>query len=325
MFAVLHTFRVPYGYTRCVIRVVCRMVDVFDNHDDSEPASKKARVDKRCVDLSLPLTRGMTSPLFEFLECESWKSILKDQFSEMYFHDLTKFLSKQSNVFPAMHQIFNALNLCPFGSIKVVILGQDPYHDEGQAMGLSFSIPADRTKLPSSLLNIFKEVESDVGIVRAGKNGDLTRWAKNGVLLLNSVLTVKPHTPNSHAGKGWERFTDYIVKQINSRLTNVVFLLWGKFAEKKAARVDKSKHCVLKAPHPSGLSASRGFWGCRHFSKANAFLLENGIEPVDWNTQKETDENTLNAHENTYMSENTLHNTCVHTDDVIDRITCEKR
>jgi uracil-DNA glycosylase len=170
--------------------------------------------------------------------------------------------------------------MCPFEQVKVVILGQDPYHDDDQAMGLSFSVP-EGFKLPSSLLNIFKELETDIGLER-GKNGDLTPWAKQGVLLLNAVLSVRAHQANSHQGKGWERFTDFIVRRISEKLENVVFLLWGKFAEKKASRVDTRKHLVLKAAHPSGLSASRGFFGCKHFSKTNEYLEQHGKSPVDW-------------------------------------------
>ena len=236
------------------------------------------------LDLSITLTRGMTSPLFELITEPSWADVLRPQFSEMYFHDITRFLHKERNgkhkVFPPLPSVFSALNACPFGDVKVVILGQDPYHDDGQAMGLSFSVPQG-FKLPSSLLNIFKELEADLGIPRS-TCGDLTPWAKQGVLLLNACLTVRAHQANSHEGKGWERFTDFVIKQISERNKNVVFMLWGKFAEKKAARVDGKKHLVLKSPHPSGLSASRGFFGCKHFSKANNYLRENGRGEIAW-------------------------------------------
>lgn len=237
------------------------------------------------IDLSITLTRGMSSPLFQLVTEPSWAVVLEAQFQEMYFHDVTRFLHKEVNgskakVFPALNRVFSAVNACPFDRVKVVILGQDPYHDDGQAMGLSFSVPQG-FKLPSSLLNIFKELESDLGIPRS-TSGDLTPWAQQGVLLLNAVLTVRAHQANSHEGKGWERFTDYIIRQISEKNENVVFMLWGKFAEKKAARVGGRKHLVLKSAHPSGLSASRGFFGCKHFSKANEYLKANGKEEIDW-------------------------------------------
>ena len=245
-----------------------------------EPREKKQRVDV-IIDLSTPLTRGMTSPLSQLLECPTWSTLLAPQFSEMYLHDLTRFLGKEKNpFFPPLGQIFRSLNSCPFDAVKVVILGQDPYHDDGQAMGLSFSVP-EGFRLPSSLLNMFKEIESDLDVPRS-TCGDLSSWARQGVLLLNAVLTVRAHQANSHADKGWERFTDAVIRQVSEGRENVVFLLWGKFAEKKAARVDSKKHLVLKAPHPSGLSASRGFFGCKHFSKANEYLLANGKQAIDW-------------------------------------------
>jgi uracil-DNA glycosylase len=202
-------------------------------------------------------------------------------------HDITRFLHKEisgnQKIFPPLPLIFSALNACKFDDIKVVIIGQDPYHDDGQAMGLSFSVP-EGFKLPSSLLNIYKELETDLGIPRS-KSGDLTKWSEQGVLLLNAVLTVRAHQANAHEGKGWERFTDYIIRQISDKLQNVVFMLWGKFAEKKAARVDSRKHLILKSAHPSGLSASRGFFGCKHFSKANEYLKSHGREEIDWTVE----------------------------------------
>lgn len=236
------------------------------------------------VDLSVTLFRGMTSPLFDLVTEPSWAEILKPQFSEMYFHDITRFLHKEQNgkqsIFPPLRSVFSSLNACRFQDVKVVILGQDPYHDDGQAMGLSFSVP-EGFKIPSSLLNIFKELETDLGIPRS-RSGDLTSWAQQGILLLNAVLTVRAHQANSHEGKGWERFTDFIIKQISERNEHVVFMLWGKFAEKKAGRVDSKKHLILKSPHPSGLSASRGFFGSKHFSKANAYLAEKKRGEINW-------------------------------------------
>lgn len=253
---------------------------------ETTPQTEKVFADTLAdVDLSITLTRGMVSPLFQLVTEPSWAAVLEAQFQEMYFYDVTRFLHKEVNgskakVFPPLNRVFSAVNACPFEKVKVVILGQDPYHDEGQAMGLSFSVPRG-FKLPSSLLNIFKELESDLGIPRS-TCGDLTPWAQQGVLLLNAVMTVRAHQANSHAGQGWERFTDFIIRQISEKVENVVFMLWGKFAEKKAARVDGRKHLVLKSAHPSGLSASRGFFGCKHFSKANEYLKVNGKDEIDW-------------------------------------------
>ena len=234
--------------------------------------------------LTAPLTRGMKSPLIELLVEPSWTCVLASQFEELYLHDLTRFLGKEissgNKIFPPMNRIFSALNACAFDKVRVVILGQDPYHDDDQAMGLSFSVPQG-FKLPSSLLNIFKELETDLGIPRT-TCGDLSSWAAQGVVLLNAVLTVRAHKANSHEGKGWERFTDFIIKSISDKCDNVVFMLWGKFAEKKAVRVDSRKHLVLKSAHPSGLSASRGFFGCRHFSKANEYLGTKGKGEINW-------------------------------------------
>ena len=173
--------------------------------------------------------------------------------------------------------VFNALSLTPPENVKIVILGQDPYHDNGQAMGLSFSVP-DNIKSPPSLKNIFREIEQDLGILMPDK-GDLTNWAKQGVLLLNTVLTVLPHTPQSHKNKGWEIFTDEIIHYINNNLNNVVFMLWGGYAKKKSSLIDNNKHLILTANHPSPLSANRGGWfGCKHFSQANEYLKE----PINW-------------------------------------------
>lgn len=233
------------------------------------------------VDLKTPLSRGVTSPIFSLLTCPSWRALLEPEFKEMYFHDLTKFLAKEKRIYPEQTNWFEALNACPFEKVRVVILGQDPYHDDGQAMGLSFSIPSSISRLPSSLLNIFKEIASDLNVDRPSC-GDLSSWAQQGVLLLNAVLTVSPHEANSHADKGWERFTDNIVKKLNASDNKIVFLLWGKFAEKKAQKLDAKKHCILRSPHPSGLSANRGFIGNKHFSKTNDFLSLNGYDPIQW-------------------------------------------
>jgi uracil-DNA glycosylase len=248
------------------------------------PNNENERANDMYLDLSFSLSRGDTSPLIKLLTCPAWLEALKNQFAESYFHDLTRFLHFETTnrqVFPEISNVFRALNLCPLSSLKVVILGQDPYHDDGQAMGLSFSVPPGH-KLPSSLLNIYKELETDLEIPRR-KSGDLTPWAERGVLLLNSCLTVRAHSPNSHADRGWEKFTDAIVRVISARAENCVFLLWGKFAEKKGGKVDPRRHLILKSAHPSGLSASRGFFGCKHFSEANAYLEANHPGgAVDW-------------------------------------------
>ncbi|MFL2659450.1 MAG: uracil-DNA glycosylase [Alphaproteobacteria bacterium] len=207
----------------------------------------------------------------------NWNDLLQQEKSKDYFNKLELFLNGEETVFPPSEMVFNALSLTPPENVKVVILGQDPYHDNGQAMGLSFSVP-DNIKSPPSLKNIFREIEQDLGILMPDK-GDLTNWAKQGVLLLNTVLTVLPHTPQSHKNKGWEIFTDEIIHYINNNLNNVVFMLWGGYAKKKSSLIDNNKHLILTANHPSPLSANRGGWfGCKHFSQANEYLKE----PINW-------------------------------------------
>jgi uracil-DNA glycosylase len=215
---------------------------------------------------------------------EGWKGPLGPEFESDYMAQLRAFLvaekAKGKRIFPKGSEWFRALDLTPLEQVRVVILGQDPYHGEGQAHGLCFSVkPGVRT--PPSLVNIYKELESDLGIPRA-RHGFLESWARQGVLLLNSVLTVEMAQAASHQGKGWEGFTDAIVQLINARTEPVVFLLWGAYAQKKAAFVDDSRHLVLKAAHPSPLSAHNGFLGCRHFSQANAFLEGKGLAPIQW-------------------------------------------
>jgi uracil-DNA glycosylase len=215
---------------------------------------------------------------------ESWKTPLGPEFAGLYMQELKAFLlaekARGKRIFPKGGEYFRALDLTPLEKVRVVILGQDPYHGEGQAHGLCFSVrPGVRT--PPSLVNIYKELESDLGITPA-RHGFLEHWAEQGVLLLNSVLTVEMARAASHQGKGWERFTDAIIRTVNERVEPVVFLLWGSYAQKKAAFVDTKRHLVLKAPHPSPLSAYNGFFGCRHFSKANAFLEAKGLKPIDW-------------------------------------------
>lgn len=215
---------------------------------------------------------------------DSWKAALSGEFSSPYMAELKSFLKAEIEagkwVFPKGSEYFRALDLTPLDRVKVVILGQDPYHGDGQAHGLCFSVQPD-VRIPPSLINIYKELETDLGIAPA-RRGYLESWAKQGVLLLNSVLTVERGQAASHRGRGWERFTDAVIAQVNDLAHPVVFLLWGSYAQKKADFVDTSRHLVLKAPHPSPLSAHTGFFGCRHFSKANAFLERNGIEPIDW-------------------------------------------
>ncbi|HLX91494.1 MAG TPA: uracil-DNA glycosylase [Puia sp.] len=214
----------------------------------------------------------------------SWKQVLSKEFSEPYFSDIVSFLrfEKQSHkiIYPPGKYIFNAFNSTPFEKVKAVILGQDPYHGPGQAHGLSFSVP-DGMPQPPSLVNIFKELYQDIGI-EIPKSGNLAHWASQGVLLLNASLTVRSNEPMSHSKIGWAKFTDAAIRAISEKKTGVVFLLWGKFAQEKESLIDPARHLILKAAHPSPFSAERGFFGCRHFSKTNQFLVRHGIDPIDW-------------------------------------------
>ena len=212
-----------------------------------------------------------------------WDEILKDEFESQSYLALREFLKTEYStrtVFPSMYDIFNSMKTTAFKDVKVVLLGQDPYHEQGQAMGLSFSVPYGVPK-PPSLVNMFKELERELG-VKPPASGDLTGWAKQGVLLLNTVLTVREHQANSHKGKGWEQFTDSIIKKISDRKERVVFLLWGGNARSKKPLIDKEKHLILECAHPSPLSAYNGFFGCGHYVKTNEYLIEHGIEPIDW-------------------------------------------
>jgi uracil-DNA glycosylase len=217
---------------------------------------------------------------------ESWKQVLENEFRKPYFALIKQHIleekSKGKIVYPPGSLIFNAFNLTPFNKLKVVIIGQDPYHGAGQAHGLSFSVPMG-IKPPPSLINIFKEIKNDLGIEPPG-HGNLEKWATQGVLLLNASLTVNAAEPNSHAGFGWHTFTNTVIKTISDRKESIVFLLWGKFAQEKETLIDTSKHLVLKAAHPSPYSAER-FFGCKHFSKTNNWLQQHGITPIDWNLQ----------------------------------------
>ncbi|MFI3239553.1 MAG: uracil-DNA glycosylase [Bacteroidales bacterium] len=213
----------------------------------------------------------------------SWKETLATEFEKEYFVNLTKFVRNEYNtqkIFPPASSIFAAFNHTPFNDVKVVILGQDPYHDHGQANGLCFSVNHD-IAFPPSLLNIFKEINSDLG-KPIPKSGDLTHWAEQGVLLLNSTLTVRAHSAGSHQRQGWEQFTDRVIKELSDKRTGIVFILWGSYAIKKGAYIDRSRHCVLTSPHPSPLSSYRGFFGCKHFSKTNEYLTANNLTPINW-------------------------------------------
>lgn len=213
----------------------------------------------------------------------NWDELLKDEFRREYYLRLREFLKQEyssGTVYPDMYSIFNALKITDYDAVKAVILGQDPYHGEGQAHGLSFSVQ-NGVALPPSLQNIYKELQTDLGIPPA-RTGDLTPWAKQGVLLLNTVLTVRGGIANSHKGKGWEEFTDRIITLLNEREKPMVFLLWGANARAKKALISNPSHLVLEAAHPSPLSAYNGFFGCRHFSKTNDFLVRTGQEPINW-------------------------------------------
>jgi uracil-DNA glycosylase len=214
---------------------------------------------------------------------ESWKEILADQFQLSYFDSLSGFIRseyKMRKIFPPPKDIFKAYDLCPFDKVKVVILGQDPYHGEGQANGLCFAVGKDVT-LPPSLQNIFKEIKSDIG-VEPRSDGDLSRWAMQGVLLLNATLTVRADSPGSHQGKGWEEFTDATISKLSKERENLVFILWGNYAKKKGSIIDRSKHLVIESAHPSPFSAYNGFFGSKPFSKANKYLLKYGKGEIDW-------------------------------------------
>ncbi len=214
---------------------------------------------------------------------DSWKTVLRDEFSKQYFKDLTDFVRneyKSGVIYPAPKNIFRSFELCPFQKTKVVIIGQDPYHGAGQANGLCFAV-GEGVALPPSLQNILKEIEADLGVAPA-KDGDLSRWAKQGVLLLNATLTVRANIAGSHQKKGWEEFTDSVIEKLSSERENLVFILWGNYARKKGEKIDRQKHLVLEAQHPSPFSAYNGFFGCKHFSKANKFLLERGLGEIDW-------------------------------------------
>jgi len=217
---------------------------------------------------------------------DSWKNVLSEEFEKPYFTELTRFIrneyqNKPGKIFPKGNQIFNALNFCPLSKVKVVILGQDPYPTIGHAHGLCFSVEEQVRPLPKSLNNIFREIENDLGITNP-ENGNLLRWANQGVLLLNAVLTVEEGKPDSHSKIGWEQFTDAIIKSLNENSEGIVYLLWGSKAQEKASKVDQQRNLILKSVHPSPLSAYRGFFGSGHFSKTNEYLINQGKNPINW-------------------------------------------
>jgi len=215
---------------------------------------------------------------------ESWKIFLEDEFSKKYMEDLRAFLKQEietgRKIFPPMKKVFNAFNLTPLTNVKVVLVGQDPYHGEGQANGLSFSVEKN-VKIPPSLQNIFKELFTDLRLT-SPQNGNLENWAKQGVLLLNSCLTVQKASPGSHQGRGWEKFTDKVLKIVNDNKKNIVFILWGRKAQEKGHFIDNDRHLIIKSPHPSPFSVHTGFFGSKPFSRSNNYLLEKNIEPIDW-------------------------------------------
>lgn len=214
---------------------------------------------------------------------QSWKEALQDEFEKDYFVNLTAFVRNEyatKQIFPAAKNIFSAFDFCPFDKVKVVIIGQDPYHNVGQAHGLCFSVN-DGIEFPPSLLNIFKEIERDLQLPMP-QSGNLTRWAEQGVLLLNATLTVEAHKAGSHQGKGWETFTDAVIRTLNEKRSGIAYMLWGNFAQQKASAVDASKNLILKSVHPSPLSAYRGFIGCGHFSAANKYLIMNNKTEIIW-------------------------------------------
>lgn len=214
---------------------------------------------------------------------KSWKARLDEEFQKDYFIRLSGFVKEEYGskiVYPPGGLIFNSFNLCPFEKVKAIIIGQDPYHGPGQAHGLCFSVK-DGVAFPPSLINIFKEIESDMGY-KTFRSGNLERWSSQGVLLLNATLTVRAHMAGSHQKKGWEVFTDAVIDVLNREKNNLVFFLWGAYAQKKGEAIDRTRHLVLESVHPSPLSASRGFFGNKHFSSCNNYLIEKGLEPVDW-------------------------------------------
>ncbi|TVR78854.1 MAG: uracil-DNA glycosylase [Chitinophagaceae bacterium] len=226
------------------------------------------------------MTTARVNPKIE----KSWEALLKGSFKDPYFHEIKKYLLNEKQkgklIYPQAKNIFKAFDLCPVDHVKIIILGQDPYHGEGQAHGLSFSVP-DGIKPPPSLKNIFKEIIDDIGELNI-KNGNLENWAKQGVLLLNAILTVEASKPASHSKIGWHYFTNSVITKLSEQKSKLVFMLWGKYAQEKIQMIDQKKHLVLTAPHPSPFSADKGFFGCKHFSKANHYLVKNNKSAIKW-------------------------------------------
>ncbi|MDR1246613.1 MAG: uracil-DNA glycosylase [Clostridiales Family XIII bacterium] len=213
-----------------------------------------------------------------------WLNAIGDEFQKPYYLELRRFLIDEyrtRRIYPAADDIFNAFHFTPLKSVKVMLIGQDPYHNERQAIGASFAVPPDQKEIPPSLVNIYRELHDDLGCF-IPNNGYIKKWADQGTLLLNSVLTVRAHQANSHKGMGWETFTDAVIEAVNDIAGPIVYFLWGRPAQEKKRMLNNPRHLILEAPHPSPLSAHRGFFGCRHFSKANAFFEENGVDPIDW-------------------------------------------
>ena len=229
------------------------------------------------------LFSGINQTIMDVKIESGWKAQLESEFEKPYFRNVTSFVRQEyatTIVYPPGRLIFNAFNLCPFDKVRVVIIGQDPYHEPGQAHGLCFSVN-DGVPFPPSLQNIFKEIHDDIG-TPIPTSGNLTRWAQQGVLLLNATLTVRAHQAGSHQNKGWEEFTDAVIRQLNEHREHLVFILWGSYAQRKGSIIDRNKHLVLSSAHPSPLSAYHGLFGNHHFSQANAYLEKNGIPPIQW-------------------------------------------
>eukprot|EP01134_Creolimax_fragrantissima_P006206 CFRG6206T1 len=259
---------------------------VYVNGTDKGTDGKATYVDvSKRVRIAADLSVSVDTDSLEAAMGDSWLRVLSDEFEKQYFKRLKAFLATEAaakkKVYPPPEFIYEWTRICTFDDVKVVILGQDPYHRKGQAHGLSFSVvPGIAT--PPSLVNIYKELTADIAGFKRPSHGYLVEWAKQGVLLLNACLTVREGEANAHANKGWENFTDAVIKQINVKKSNVVFLLWGAYAQKKGAMIDKKKHCIVKTVHPSPLSAHRGFLGSKCFSKCNEYLSDNSITPIDW-------------------------------------------
>lgn len=249
----------------------------------SEQSSSSQSSSPVMINLTLEEKALYSLEIAQIPEC--WFRYLRSELSKPYFARLKQFLAderqKGKTIFPPDEDIYSWARLCPLDRLKVVIIGQDPYHNDKQAMGLCFSV-SRQTAIPPSLVNIYKELSTDIPGFVPPRHGDLTHWAEQGVLLLNTSLTVRAHEPASHAGKGWEQFTDAVIRAVNVHKQNVVFILWGNHAQKKAAMIDRKRHFILTGVHPSPLSASRGFFGCKHFSKTNEYLQAKGLEPIDW-------------------------------------------